>query len=124
MTIEIEFRDEEDYLRASCRGIWEPDSVSQALERIRDKAALVNHRRILIDWCSVSPPKTEFYRYLIGENVAQFLANPLKVVMLFTEEKVNKFAENTAVNRGANFRVAARERDALQWLLEELPVKA
>lgn len=124
MTIEIKFRGGGEYLRASCRGMWEPDSVSDALQRIREQAVRMNQRHILIDWRSVSPPKTEFYRYLIGERIAALLANPLKVVALCKDEKVNKFAENTAVNRGANFRVVATEWEALQWLLEGQSVRA
>lgn len=94
-------------------------SVRECFVAIRERATQIENTLILIDAFGLSAPKREFDRFLVGEAIAELLPQPMKVAALSRAELINKFAENTAVNRGARFLVCSNEDEALQWLLEE-----
>ncbi len=121
MNVEMEFEARANYLFVRARGPSDPESVRKALMMIRDKALETGLTRLLVDARGVGAPVREFDRYLMGEAMAELLRAPFKVAFLYRAESINKFAENTAVNRGANVLIVAEEAQALDWLLRGVP---
>jgi hypothetical protein len=85
---------------------------------VRDEARQAGLMRILVDALEIAPPSHEFDRFWFGSAVAEFFpAREFKVALLFRPELINKFGEDTAVNRGARFLVIGAEELALEWLM-------
>jgi hypothetical protein len=116
----VSFTDMETHLLVECSGQWEHSAVSDLAARINKSASELSLRLILVDWLKVTSPVTELHRFLAGETVAKVLCG-FKIAVLYPEDLINKFAENTAVNRGGIFLVTHNEEMALQWLLEDMP---
>ena len=119
MQLEVSFQEERRHLVATVCGRWEPAAITEGLTLIRDKARQTAHSRILIDAYNLSPPRADFYRFLAGQDLAALFPLPLKVAVLCQEQWITKFAENVAVNRGAQVLVCTDKAAALGWLLEE-----
>ncbi len=121
MEAEFAFEERGSYLFVRAWGPSDPESVRKGLIIIRDKAMETGLTRVLVDARGVDGPLREFDRFLIGEAVAELLRARFKVAFLYRAENINKFAENTAVNRGANVLIVADEAQALDWLLRGVP---
>ncbi len=123
MEVDMAFEERGSYLFVRAQGPSDLESVRKGLIMIRDKALEAGLRRVLVDARGVDAPAREFDRYLVGEAAAEVLRARFKVAFLYKAEKINKFAENTAVNRGANILVCADEAEALDWLLRGVPAE-
>ena len=75
--------------------------------------------RILIDFREMSPPARQLDRFLAGIHVAEVWRPPLRVAGVWQPERIDRFAEDTAVNRGAVFRMFVDEAAAVDWLNEQ-----
>ncbi len=122
--IEVSFQEKGNYLAAQLRGELDLEALRESFMAIRDRAMQTETKLILIDAFGLSAPKNEFDRFRAGEAVAELLPLPMKVAALYRAELINKFAENTAVNRGAALLVCSDSEIALQWSLEDLPDKS
>ncbi|MGK7885992.1 MAG: hypothetical protein AB4057_15385 [Crocosphaera sp.] len=114
--MKIKFDEEQGYLAVICEGIWDPVVVKELLVSIREQGIKKSKKLILLDWFNVSLPEREFYRFLAGEDVANILHYDFKLAVLYPKNFINKFAENVAVNRGANVFVCSNKNEALEWL--------
>ena len=76
-----------------------------------------NLKRILIDVSEAKGEWGAFTRFKVGEKVSEVFKYFYKILAIEKEEKINKFAENTAVNRGANLLVTSDRKKGLEWLL-------
>ena len=112
------FKVESKYLEVICEGKWLPEHVTDMLMSTRLKAMETSRDRILLNWAQVSAPHAEFDRYLAGKDIATLCPPPLRVGVHYPAEMINKFAEDTAVNRGAGFFVCGDRAEALAWLLD------
>ena len=74
--------------------------------------------RILFDLTKWSKPDSEMTRFYTGKYLAETLAYHFKTAAFTQPEAINKFGENTAVNRGARFRIFTDETSAIKWLME------
>jgi hypothetical protein len=119
MSIEISFAMKEGYLLVSARGQFERVAARAALTEVRAHAIKAGAMRILIDAQGLSAPATEFDRHLVGLAISELFPREYRVAALYKDEWINKFAENTAVNRGAHFLVTSKADEAIRWLLEE-----
>ena len=72
--------------------------------------------RVLVDAFNV-PNVRDMQKFYIGALVATIFGNKFKLAMLRKPEHINKFAENMAVNSGANVHVESNEQKAISWLL-------
>jgi len=124
MKLTICFEDADDYLLARVEGRWTPDSVSQGIQEMVKKARDGGHSRVLLDLRKLSAPPTDFARFRAGEQIAEMSRGILKIAAVYPEELINKFAEDTAVNRGAQFTVVADFDEAVQWLLSSPSTRA
>ena len=118
MAIQISYQKKDGYLAAQIRGEWETLSLREAFQAIKGMAATEQLNRILVDAFAVSRPRTEMHRFTLGEDLAHIFHQQFKIAILYKPEFTNKFAEDTAANRGARVRVFGDEAKALEWLLQ------
>ncbi|MGD0584611.1 MAG: hypothetical protein ABSA86_02395 [Oryzomonas sp.] len=116
MAIEVQFHIHPEYLLVKMCGEWTTPAMRQALNEIKTEADHQGFKHLLFDMCELSRPDSEMTRFWSGEYVAQVLPPPFKVAVFANPELVNKFGEDTAVNRGAIFKVFSDEQEALRWL--------
>ena len=116
MKLDVSFEEADGYLLVRVMGKWTPDAVRQGIEDVAQGAQERGYTRILLDLRKLSAPKTEFARYLAGKHIAEVWSQ-LKVAAVSPANLINKFAENTAVNRGANLTVLFDFNEALAWLM-------
>ena len=114
--MDTRFENTDGYLLVVCAGRWEPEVVKTIVGEIRGEAERVSQTRILVDWSGVGDPPQEFDRFVSGLMVSELLPPPYKTAVVYRAEAINKFAENTARNRGASFYVCADKDEALAWL--------
>ena len=117
MAIDLRFKTEENYLHVQASGVWDAVGAKKALTQVREKADEKQRTSILIDCIDLRQPIVEMHRYYTGEAIAQILGRPYKTVAYMQEEESNKFLENVAINRGADFFVTKNYHKALNWLL-------
>lgn len=117
MELHVSFKDAEEYLIARFEGKWPVDSVRDKVGDIAIEAEERGHTHILLDGRTVLAPITDFRRFLIGEEIAHAFRGQFKVAAVYSPELINKFAENTAVNRGASFIVLPTFDEAVSWLI-------
>ena len=113
----VAFEARRGYLLVRVRGPYDPSIAREVLGTVKQQAQAGGFTRILIDGFEIGAPARELDRFLIGEALAELLPCPFKVAFLYKAEWINKFGENTAVNRGAAVLVCSTEAKALQWLL-------
>jgi hypothetical protein len=115
MSIKLSYQEKLGYLVLKASGQWDSDSIPQG-EALRAVAQERDHTRVFIDARELSQPTKEMDRFFVGELAAQHWQG-LKVAVLARPEILDRFAENTVVNRGAYFAVFSDEDAALEWLI-------
>lgn len=116
--MEVEFVLKETHIAAVVTGQWTTDRAKDGIEFIAEEARKHKVTRILIDLFKLTPPKGEMTRFYTGVHMAELWRYPLRVALIAPAEKYNRFAENVAVNRGANIKVFTDEQEAMNWLLK------
>lgn len=117
MADKIEFNNTDNYLEVKITGKWVMDNALKAIEAIRAEADMLNVKHILLDLQDMSYPDSEMTRFYSGMKIASEFNHTYKIAGYAQIEKINRFAENVAVNRGAKFRMFTCETDAVNWLL-------
>jgi len=106
------------YLIAEVEGEWDQKDAEREIITIRDEAIRRGQTRLLLDLRGLSPPRSGMTKFFTGEYIAKVLGYPFKLAALATRELYDGgFAENVAVNRGANLLTFFEREDALEWLL-------
>ena len=117
MNLNLAFREADRYLLVQVEGEWTPEAMKKAIEEVAQAAEERGHDRVLVDIRNMSGPKIGFHRFLAGEHAARAWGPlHLKVAAVYKEELINKFTENVAVNRAANFIVLSDIDEAIEWL--------
>ena len=100
MTLDVSVEEADGYLLVRAAGEWTSDAVTQEIHRIVSVVEKRQYSRVLVDARGLSAPRTDLDRFLMGKDVAAFFAPNTKVASVYPREFINKFGENTAVNRG------------------------
>lgn len=116
MSLSIVYRKTEKYLAVKITGKWLTDDIFKAIEDIKKEADRQEVTHILLDLEELSHPDSEITRFLSGEKIASVFSYSYKIAGYSQKEKINRFAENVAVNRGARFQMFTSEMDAVSWL--------
>jgi hypothetical protein len=114
--ISIKLNDSPRYLLVKISGSWSIHTL-KCLENVKEEADRHEVKNILFDLLGLNFP-SDTVRFYTGAKVAEVYKPHYKVAVFMQVEKINKLAENVAVNRGANFKVLASEVDALDWLVK------
>ena len=102
MTTQITFIDEFEYLLVQASGDkWETRDGVEAILSISERAKEQGYKLILIDRRDLSNPSTEIGRFEAGRTIAEVFPPPFRLAVVYSPEKMERFGENVAVNRGA-----------------------
>lgn len=74
---------------------------------------------ILLDVSGANGEWEEFDRFRVGEKISHYYQPPYKIAVIEKKERINKFVEDTAYNRGVSILVTDDRSAALNWLLSE-----
>jgi hypothetical protein len=117
LKIQITFEILNEYLKIFISGenpYAEIDEIITTIKRLADEN---NRTKVLLDTMNVSG-LSEMEKYFAGEQGAKVLGHKIKIAVVSQPEKINKFMETVAVNRGARLRVFGNEPEAIDWLLK------
>ena len=117
-TIGFVYEQLDNYLLSRIEGLWTRIEAERVIAEISQLAAKHGYRCVLVDARKLSAPQMELDRYLAGKHIAQEWRG-LKCAIVYPENLINKFTENTAVNRGAHLNVVSDFEDALTWLMDK-----
>lgn len=118
-----EYFDKGDYLLIEVHASWTAANSERVIDGSLREATKRGHVRLLFDLRKWLTPDSQFTRFLGGSYVAKVLPPPFKVAAYFLPQAINRFGENAARNRGADFRVFPDEQSALCWLIEGSDVR-
>lgn len=114
--IGVDITVEDDHLMLKASGDFDINLILEHMHRVVLKASIENRTRVLIDALSLSAPRADFHRYLVGKQLAEVLPPDFRIAVLYPEAHITKLAENAAVNRGAQLLVTHDREEALRWL--------
>ena len=117
MSVSTKYDKYPKYLKVKVSGKWTRDNAVSVIEEIKVEADSQQTKRILLDLQDLSYPESEMVRFYSGEKIAEVFPYPFKIAAYLQPEKINRFAENVAVNRGADMRSFDNLTDAVSWLL-------
>jgi hypothetical protein len=117
MSLSVSFENHSDYFSVRLSGSIDPNEVTRVLDEVKNEADRNGQRRVFVDMRGVALPTGDMFRYIAGEHIAKVMSPPYKLVLLGDTRTINRFAENVAVNRGADLKVFDDDKAALQWLL-------
>jgi hypothetical protein len=120
-SLSIEIQETDQHLVAIVSGKLTYGNTKELIDLLESESSKRGYDLFLVDMLQTGPPEKEIHRFYLGEYAASTLRKELKVDIVYPEELINKFFENTAVNRGATLTVVSDRVEALSWLLEQLP---
>ena len=120
-SLSIEIQETDQHLVAIVSGKLTYGNAKELIDLLESESRERGYDLFLVDMLQTGPPEKEIHRFYLGEYAASTLRKELKVAIVYPEELINKFFENTAVNRGATLTVVGDRVEALSWLLEQLP---
>jgi hypothetical protein len=113
--LEFEMVDLGTHVRFDCRGEFQYQSLLDLIGHV-ETGLDATHKRVLVDLTRLTGTMDTLTRYNLGVAVAERLPDR-RIAVLVEKEKINKVAENTAVNRGASLYATHVYQDAIDWLL-------
>ncbi|HUN56214.1 MAG TPA: hypothetical protein VMU29_13770 [Smithella sp.] len=110
----------DEYLKITLSGEGNPFAhiadINDTIMTVKKLSEEHKRSRVLIDAINL-PNIRDMQKFYLGALVATIFGRKFKLAMLRKPEHVNKFAENIAINSGANVHVDSNEQKALEWLL-------
>lgn len=105
-----------DYLLAEASGDYSLKLFISIIHEVADRCRDENLNKALIDLRDIEGDPSILDRYRFGMEIAQAWGYKIKVAAVAKRDVINKMAENTAVNRGANLWTTSDFVLALKWL--------
>lgn len=118
MSILLEYKTSSGFLLVTFNGLWAKNDIEISVKEIGIEAEKQKTKRILLDLRGLSSPPSEMNRFYAGEILASVLGK-YKIAGFAQADKINRFAENVAVNRGAHFKMFVTEADSIDWLIDD-----
>lgn len=118
MSLNISLEEHSKFLRVEISGEWTEEGMRHYIDASHDEAEKYKVTKLLFDCRNLFAPKSEMLRFHAGKHVSEVLNYPYKIAAIVKKEIYNKFAENVALNRGANVKVFFQEKEAIKWLLQ------
>jgi hypothetical protein len=114
LTVAHEIR--EGYFWIGVTGRWELREIFRVIDTVRGQTELAGHDRVFVDLRGVDGPIPALDRFFAGERVAAVLGPVIRLAVFARPALIDKFGENTAVNRGARILVTGKMSEALAFL--------
>ena len=115
----IKYLKHTEYLEVVFTGQRSSVALSALIDEVYKQCQRNDFKRILIDLSGAKGELRETGRFEVGKKVSQVFNYLYKILAIEKEERINKLAENTAVNRGANLLVTSDRKKGLDWLLKD-----
>jgi hypothetical protein len=115
MQLDYSFDARSDCLLVKVGGTFEVNAAKALVDAIAVQCRQSDHRCVLVDAMEVDGEPSAIDRYAVGVRVAEML-RMVKTAVVYPEQRINKLAENVAVNRGALLLVTGDRDEALRWL--------
>jgi hypothetical protein len=84
---------------------------------VRNERRKAGVTRLFVDLRGMEGDVPNIDRFNLGQLIAELWADPLKVAILNSSERISTLFENTAVNRYATLKVGSDEAALRDWLL-------
>jgi len=117
--ITIEYQEHPGYLHFRILGPYDFEDYQAAIRAMHAACSERAIRKSLIDITPIEGDIPQFDRYNLGIVFAGVWGREPKVAIMVPSAKINRFFENTAVNRQARVKVFPDEPSALVWLLRD-----
>lgn len=117
--ITIEFEERPGYLHFRIQGPYDFEEYQYAIRAMHAACTDRAFRKSLIDITLIQGDIPQFDRYNLGIVFAEVWGREPKAAIMAPSLKINRFFENTAVNRQARVKVFPDEPSALVWLLQD-----
>jgi hypothetical protein len=117
--LSIKYLNHPEYLEVIFTGQRSSAALSNLIDEVYKECQKNDLKRILIDLSGAKGELRGFGRFEIGKKVSRVFNIQYKILAIEKEERINKLAENTAVNRGANLLVTSDRKKGLDWLLKD-----
>lgn len=107
-----------DYVSFTATGTWTLRSVYDLIDTVRQECARFSVNRALVDIRQLGGMPSEMDRYNWGVRAATVIGGRVRVAVLARADQINRFGENTAVNRGADINTLTDADEALRWMMQ------
>jgi hypothetical protein len=104
------------YVKITVTGEWELLEVLKLIGTVRAMCQSAQRSNVLVDMCGVEGDPSDPDRFWAGKQTALALGHEVKVAIVSRAERINKLAQNAAVDRGAHLIVVPTEQEAVVWL--------
>ena len=119
MDLDITITEKSGCLFIRAAGYYSLENMKDLFATIVSKSEECGYNHVLLNTNEVAGSIPELDRFLLGEHAASLWRPKLKMAIVSQPENINKFAENVAVNRGANLQILDDDEKALEWLIGE-----
>ncbi|MGA2551312.1 MAG: hypothetical protein ABSF50_14255 [Burkholderiaceae bacterium] len=117
MGFETTFETTADYLKIAVTGDQTVEAVFELLSTLREQALRAQRHLLLVDYRGVRIGELSTReRVSIGMSMAATLGKDLRVAIIYTAPRVNRFTEVTATIEGASVRTVSSEEEGIAWL--------
>ena len=110
---------DQPYVTLKAAAPWTEASAERLIAEAREEAQKQRTFHILLDLRDWLKPDTEMTRFWSGVRLAEGLRKTYRVAAFAHPQAINRFGEDAARNRGAEFQIFYDEASALKWLLKE-----
>ena len=108
------------YIYASYNGQYEYEKLLELAKEAARSCTQGKPAKVLVNFLNMTGKVEPFDRFKLGVQGALIFRNTIaQVAAVYHQTEIDRFAENTAVNRGLNTRIFSNIEDALAWLVVE-----
>ena len=119
MEKKIKYIQHNEYLEVIFTGERSYEDLNDLMEEVHKKCEKTKIYKVLVDIVNAKGDWKEFDRFQVGRLASQFFGERFKILGVDKKEKINRFAENTAFNRGVNVFVTDDKKEGLDWLIKD-----
>jgi hypothetical protein len=123
MSLSVSYKRTPHYLIvefAPSMAFWRLDNMKRVVDLVNRQCHELGYERVLLDLTPVAGEPAYLDRFRIGVYIAEVMPGRPRFAVLARHQSINKFGEDTAVNRGAVMLVTHDRIEAITWLLETL----
>lgn len=117
--VEIIDHEADGYLGFVVSGEWVLEHVFELIDVVAAETMRRQRNRVLVDIRAVSGTPTDMDRYKWAVRASEVIGGRIRAAVLGRTNQLNKFGENTAVNRGGDVLTETDPEAALRWLLRK-----
>jgi hypothetical protein len=100
-------------------GVWVLEHVFELIDTVAAETMRRQRNRVLVDIRAVSGTPTDMDRYRWAVRASEVIGGRIRAAVLGRTNQLNKFGENTAVNRGGDVLIETDPQAAMDWLLRK-----